>query len=107
MKKTIYMINDKIPSEFELAGIKFKVIEEESILDDDKVSELYGRFDTNQNTISLAKTIYNEEVTPQTKLNTFYHELAHILQYYYNNGLDESFAQSVGNLLMQYSQTKK
>lgn len=99
------MINDKIPSEFELAGIKFKVIEKESIKDDD--TELYGEFDTNKNTITLAKTIYNDEVTPQTKLNTFYHELAHILQYYYNNGLDESFAQSVGNLLMQYSQTKK
>lgn len=105
MKKTIYMINDKIPSEFELAGIKFKVIEKESIKDDD--TELYGEFDTNKNTISLAKTIYNEEVTPQTKINTFYHELAHVLQYYYNNNLDESFAQSVGNLLMQYSQTKK
>lgn len=105
MKKTIYMINDKIPSEFELAGIKFKVIEKESIKDDD--TELYGEFDTNKNTITLAKTIYNDEVTPQTKLNTFYHELAHILQYYYNNELDESFAQSVGNLLMQYNQTKK
>lgn len=99
------MINDNIPSEFELAGIKFKVIEKESIKDDD--TELYGEFDTNKNTISLAKTIYNEEVTPQTKINTFYHELAHVLQYYYNNNLDESFAQSVGNLLMQYSQTKK
>lgn len=105
MKKTIYMINDNIPSEFELAGIKFKVIEKESIIDDD--TELYGEFDTNQNTIILAKTIYGEEITSQTKINTFYHELAHVLQYYYDNGLDESFAQSVGNLLMQYNQTKK
>ena len=105
MKKTIYMINDNIPSEFELAGIKFKVIEKESIIDDD--TELYGEFDTNQNTIILAKTIYGEEITFQTKINTFYHELAHVLQYYYDNGLDESFAQSVGNLLMQYNQTKK
>ena len=105
MKKTIYMINDNIPSEFELAGIKFKVIEKESIIDDD--TELYGEFDTNQNTIILAKTIYGEEITSQTKINTFYHELAHVLQYYYNNGLDESFAQSVGNLLMQYNQTKR
>ena len=99
------MINDNIPSEFELAGIKFKVIEKESIIDDD--TELYGEFDTNQNTIILAKTVYGEEVTPQTKINTFYHELAHVLQYYYDNGLDESFAQSIGNLLMQYNQTKK
>ena len=99
------MINDNIPSEFELAGIKFKVIEKESITDDD--TELYGEFDTNQNTIILAKTIYGEEITSQTKINTFYHELAHVLQYYYNNELDESFAQSVGNLLMQYNQTKK
>lgn len=99
------MINDNIPSEFELAGIKFKVIEKESIKDDN--TELYGEFDNNQNTIILAKTVYGEEVTPQTKINTFYHELAHILQYYYNNELDESFAQSVGNLLMQYNQTKK
>ena len=79
------MINDNIPSEFELAGIKFKVIEKESIKDND--TELYGEFDTNQNTITLAKTVYGEEVTPQTKINTFYHELAHILQYYYNNEL--------------------
>ena len=99
------MINDNIPSEFELAGIKFKVIEKESIIDGD--TELYGEFDTNQNTIILAKTIYGEEITSQTKINTFYHELAHVLQYYYNNGLDESFAQSVGNLLMQYNQTKR
>ena len=99
------MINDNIPSEFELAGIKFKVIEKENIKDDD--TELYGEFDTNQNIIILAKTIYGEEITPQTKINTFYHELAHVLQYYYDNGLDESFAQSVGNLLMQYNQTKK
>lgn len=101
------MINDNIPSEFELAGIKFKVKEVTSIVDDDKVTELYGEFDTNQNTISLASTIYGESITSQTKLNTFYHELAHVLQYYYNNGLDESFAQSVGNLLMQYMQSKK
>lgn len=101
------MINDNIPSEFELAGIKFKVIEKESILNDDKVTENYGEFDTNQNTITLAKTIYGEDITPQTRLNTFYHELAHVLQYYYNNKFDESFAQSIGNLLMQYNQTKK
>lgn len=107
MKKTIYMINDKIPSEFELAGIKFKVIEVSKILDDDNVTELYGEFDTNQNTISLATTIYGKDVTSQTKLNTFYHEFAHVLQYYYNTELDESFAQSIGNLLMQYNQTKK
>ena len=99
------MINDNIPSEFELAGIKFKVVEKENIIDDN--TELYGEFDTNQNTIILAKTIYGEEVTLQTKINTFYHEHAHVLQYYYDNGLDESFAQSVGNLLMQYNQTKK
>ena len=101
------MINDNIPSEFELAGVKFKVIEKENIIDDDKATESYGEFDNNQNTIILAKTIYGEEVTPQTKINTFYHELAHVLQYYYDNRLDESFAQSVGNLLMQYNQTKK
>lgn len=101
------MINDNIPSEFELAGIKFKVIEVSKILDDDNVTELYGEFDTNQNTISLATTIYGKDVTSQTKLNTFYHEFAHVLQYYYNTELDESFAQSIGNLLMQYNQTKK
>ena len=59
------MINDNIPSEFELAGIKFKVIEKESIKDDD--TELYGEFNTNQNTIILAKTIYGEEITPKLK----------------------------------------
>ena len=100
------MINDFIPNEFTLAGMNFKVEEKDSLKDEDGVY-LYGQFDTNKCAIYLANTIDGEQVTYQSKLNSFYHELAHVLQYYYDNRLDESFAQSVGNLLMQYNQTKK
>ena len=100
------MINDFIPSEFTLAGMNFKVEEVDSLENEDKVP-IYGQFDTNKCIIYLAKNIEEESVTMQNKINTFYHELAHILQYFYDTNLDESFAQSVGNLLMQYNQTKK
>ena len=100
------MINAFIPSEFTLAGMNFTVEEKDSLKDEDGTC-LYGQFDTNKCVIYLANTINGEQVTCQSTLNSFYHELAHVLQYYYDNNLDESFAQSVGNLLMQYSQTKK
>lgn len=93
----------KIPKTFKFAGITFKVeIVHDIIIDGD--SE-YADFDTNTNTIRLAKTIDKDYVTEQTMINSYYHELAHALQYYYNNELDESFAQCIGNFLMEYNQT--
>lgn len=100
------MINDFIPNEFSLAGMNFKVEEVDSLKDENEIS-LYGQFNNNKCIIYLANNVDGEQVTIQSKINTFYHELAHILQYYYNNELDESFAQCIGNMLMQYNQTRK
>ena len=100
------MINDFIPNEFSLAGMNFKVEEVDSLKDENEIS-LYGQFNNNKCIIYLANNVDGEQVTTQSKINTFYHELAHILQYYYNNELDESFAQCIGNMLMQYNQTRK
>ena len=94
----------KIPKQFSFAGIIFKVEIVDTVKTDSESD--YGIFDTNQNTIKLAKYIDGETVTEQTMENTFYHELAHALQYYYNNELDESFAQCIGNFLMEYNHTK-
>lgn len=94
----------KIPKQFQFAGITFKVEFVDTVTTNGDPD--YGDFDTNQNRIRLAKTIEGEPVTEQTMENTFYHELAHALQYYYNNELDESFAQCIGNFLMEYNHTK-
>lgn len=97
----------KLPKHFKFAGMDFTVSILDKVVDDeDGTSELYGDFNTNTNEIRIAKTIYGSKVTEQSMLNTYYHELAHALQYYYNNEQDESFAQSIGNLLMEYNQTK-
>lgn len=92
-----------IPRSFKFAGITFNVEIVHDICNNDE-SE-YADFDTNTNTIRLARTIDKEYVTEQTMINSYYHELAHALQYYYNNQLDETFAQCIGNFLMEYNQT--
>ena len=94
----------KIPKQFKFAGITFTVEIVDDIHNEDDSYD-YGQFDSNTNIIKIARTIYGDEVSEQTMLNTYFHELAHAINYYYNNGSDESFAQSVGNLLMEYSQT--
>lgn len=94
----------KIPKQFKFAGITFNVELVDSIHNEDDSYD-YGQFDSNTNIIKIAKTIYDEKVSEQTMLSTYFHELAHAINYYYDNGSSESFAQSVGNLLMEYFQT--
>lgn len=93
----------RIPKSFKFAGMEFTVSIVDSLEDED--GYIYGDFDTNTCEIRIAKKCGDEPVCEQTMINTYYHELAHALQYFYENKLDESFAQSVGNLLMQYNQT--
>lgn len=93
----------KLPKQFKFAGITFTVSLVNTLQEDGE--NLYGDFDTNTNVIRIAKTIDGQPITDQTMLNTYYHELAHALQYYYCNETDEIFAQCIGNLLTEYHQT--
>ena len=38
--------------------------------------------------------------------NTFYHELFHVFNYYYNNETSETLAQVFANFMAEYNQSK-
>lgn len=96
-----------IPSSFECAGFTIKV----EIVDSTK-NNSYGQFCDATNTIKIAKTVEAEgegtiTLTEAQKLNTFYHELIHVFQFYYNNDFAESQAQVFANFICEYERTKQ
>ena len=67
----------------------------------------YGQYDDVNNTIDLARKIGDplRTIKPKTKLNTFFHELIHTFQYYYNCKYDEAQAQVFANFLVEFFDT--
>lgn len=65
----------------------------------------YGKFNDAKNQITLAKTVEIDdevvELTPNQIENTFFHELMHVFQYYYNNEYDEAQAQVFANFMCE------
>lgn len=92
-------------STFKIAGIKFK-IEVVDLLGD---GDLYGQFSELDSTISIAKRIKYDgvirDIPENIMLNTFYHELFHCFNYYYNNEMSEELAQTFANFMVEYLNT--
>lgn len=95
-----------IPKHFECAGFTIKI----EIVDKLK-SNNYGQFCDATNTIKIAKTVEIEdegtvELTEEQRFNTFFHELVHVFQFYYDNEYCEAQAQVFANFLCEYEKTK-
>lgn len=97
----------QIPSSFKLANINFKV----EIVDNIKNGARYGEFNDCTSTIKIAKrALIDDEwidIPENIMLNTYYHELFHVFNYYYNNKTPESLAQVFANFMTEYLSTKK
>lgn len=67
----------------------------------------YGEYDDVVNTINIAQKIGDKlrAVKSKTQLNTFFHELIHTFQYYYNCTYDEAQAQVFANFLVEFFDT--
>ena len=67
----------------------------------------YGEYDDVINTINIAQKIGDKlrTVKSKTQLNTFFHELIHTFQYYYNCTYDEAQAQVFANFLVEFFNT--
>ena len=65
----------------------------------------YGKFNDAKNQIILAKTVEVEgeiiELSPSQIENSFYHEVIHAFQFYYNNKFDEAQAQVYANFICE------
>lgn len=94
-----------IPDTFKIAGMEFVVQHPETINNGDD----YGEYDDVDNAVRLAKQIGDKndlrDIKYQTRLNTFFHELIHTFQYYYNCKYDEAQAQTFANFLVEFFQT--
>lgn len=95
----------KLPKSFKLAGMDFKVEIVESVNDGND----YGNYSDVTNTIKIATKLKEDgkwvSIPEKIMLNTFLHELFHVLQYYYNNEYNEAQAQVYANFIMEYLQT--
>lgn len=94
-----------IPSKFKIANQEITVIMEDSLPNND-----YGYFCDATNTIKLARTIKSEydgviSMSEEQIKNTFFHELLHVFQFYYNNKFDETQAQVYANFICEFLET--
>ena len=95
-----------IPKQFNCAGFTIKVE-----IEDRLEHNQYGYFCDAINTIKLTKTLEVEgigivKVTEQQMLNTFFHEMIHVWQFYLNNNYDETQAQVFANFMCEFYKSK-
>ena len=85
----------------------FKIANQEikTILLDSLPGGEYGKFNDAKNEILLAKSVVVDdeviELTEQQMQNTFFHEVIHAFQFYYNNEFDEAQAQVYSNFICE------
>ena len=96
-----------IPESFRCAGLNIKV----EILDK-LPSNNFGEYCDATNTISIGRKVDVEgkgEITLSDEhiINTFFHELIHVWQFYYDNHYSEAQAQSFANFMGEFFRTKK
>ena len=97
-----------IPKSFCIAGGKKIDVELVDEIDD---YSTYGNFSIVNSKIKLARYVKcdNEivEVSEEDLERTFYHELVHSMNYFYNCETDEVIAQVFSNFIYEYSKTKQ
>ncbi len=97
---------EEIPSRFKIANteITVKIV-------DHTYNNNYGNWEDVMSTITVAHKIKIDdeyiELTDEQMLNTFYHELFHAFNWFWNNKCDEALAQSFANFMREYEATKK
>lgn len=91
----------EIPESFKIANQLIKVNLLDKVADNN-----YGNFCDAKNEINIAKTIEvineNVQLTDEQIKNTFWHEVFHAFQFYFNNQYDEAQAQVFANFMCEF-----
>jgi len=87
-----------IPKSFKIAGGKTINIKIVSHLDDSE----FGNFNYTTNTISIAESVNGTKISEEDMERTYYHELIHVFQWFYNVEFDEAQAQVYSNFIYEY-----
>lgn len=93
-----------VPSRFRIACEDYTV----------KITEKgddFGTFDTIRNEIELFLNVKDDdgiyvEVSKQKFTATWYHELGHCLNYFWNTDVGEDFAQAFSTFMVEFNETK-
>lgn len=98
-----------IPHSFRIANHDFKVkIQDFVELDGEYV---YGTFSPSKQEILIATKIRTEKeeihLTDECVRNSFYHELFHAFNFFWNVDADEGLAQTFANFMREFEITKK
>lgn len=97
----------ELPTEFSIAGGKIIKVLKEDILE----SGSYGDFCDIKSQIRIAENIKLEgvpqEISDEDIERTYYHELIHCFNYFYNCECDEALAQTFSNFMYEYMHSKK
>lgn len=100
------MAVNNIPLSFKLGGREWKVTFHETI---DKGNSCAKWLD-NKSEIQLARHVDEDDlIEPMDDYqieHSFYHELAHVFQYYMEGKTTEQFAQTFATFMMEYNNTK-
>ncbi len=102
-----------IPHSFTIANMPHRVILEHTAVDEHE-NQVFGLYSSVDATITLSEFIErgNKDrkdipVPDEQIKNTFYHELFHAFNFYWNNEFREDLAQSFSNFLREFETTKK
>lgn len=95
----------KLPDKFKIANQEIAILIEDSLSGNE-----YGYFCDATNTIKLARTVSTEydgvvNVSDEQMRNTFYHELFHVFQFYYDNEFNETQAQVYANFMCEFMES--
>lgn len=95
----------KYSGKFKIANQEITVVIEEILPNNN-----YGYFCDATNMIKLARTLKTEHdgvvtVSDEQMRNTFYHELFHAFQFYFNNEFNEAQAQVYANFMCEFIET--
>lgn len=97
----------RIPSKYKIARKEIIVELVDNISDGSK----YGDFNDAKGLIRIANRIKVEDewitLKDCDKLNTFWHEVFHSFQYYWNNKCDEDFAQILANFMCEFLESSE
>lgn len=93
-----------IPKEFTIACNKITTI----IVDE---GEDFGSFDSLRNVINISLGVRDASgklvtFTKEQVLNTYYHEVFHCFNYFFNTEMDEALAQTFANFTCEYLTSK-
>lgn len=100
----------EIPKRFKIANHEYRVIVEDFIYDSNG-EPIYGFHDPVKLEIHIAtKMRRSDEVIDLNEeqiANTVWHELFHAFNFFWDNGGDESLAQSFANFMREFESTKQ